>query len=197
MTTDTSRLGRTLRVLALGIAIAGSLGACGGTMRRPDGLDVATVPEPLRHAYGVFEVRCSRCHSLARPLNADIDDPAYWEDYVRRMRRQPGSGISRADASEILLFLRHYTAERVRRDREEHAEPTPAPSAQGSSPGPSTQPSTTPGSTETAPEATHTAPTPATPAAASPPKSGPARGEARTLVSPTATTAVRSTRDPA
>ena len=60
-------------------------------------------------AYRVFAVRCSRCHTLARPLNARIDDPQHWIRYVARMRRQPGSGISRADTAPILRFLHYYS----------------------------------------------------------------------------------------
>jgi hypothetical protein len=32
-----------------------------------------------------------------------------WADYVDRMRRQPGSGISPADTRPILRFLHYYS----------------------------------------------------------------------------------------
>ena len=105
---------RTLAALAIAGALA--IGACtgGSRARRPDGIDVSRYPEPIQEAYDVFEFRCSRCHSLARPLNAQVTDVRHWDDYVRRMRRQPGSGITRANARQILKVLYYYTEERSR-----------------------------------------------------------------------------------
>lgn len=168
MTTDLARGLCALIVLA--VPVVASLG-CGSTMRRPDGLDVATLPEDVRHSYDIFEVRCSRCHSLARPLNADIDDPAYWEDYVRRMRRQPGSGISRADAADILRFLRFYTAERIRREREEDGEQPAAPETPAASAASAT--ASTPESTPSPPQPTPAPPPTAPPSTAPPPATQP------------------------
>jgi len=102
-----------LRTSGLALALVLLAGCSGGTRsRRPDGLDVSNYPEEVQTAYGVFEYRCSRCHSLARPLNAEIDDAAFWADYVARMRRMPGSGINRRDADVILRFLTYYTDHR-------------------------------------------------------------------------------------
>jgi hypothetical protein len=80
-----------------------------------DGLDVATLPVDLRPDYAVFARRCSKCHSLARPLGSGITEDKAWVDYVDRMRRQPGSGISQADVAPILRFLHHYALEERRR----------------------------------------------------------------------------------
>ena len=44
----------------------------------------------LRADYEVFAQRCSKCHSLSRPLNAGITENARWEKYVERMRLMPG-----------------------------------------------------------------------------------------------------------
>jgi hypothetical protein len=90
------------------------LAACSGTgrARRPDGIDVSSYPREVQAAYDVFEYRCSRCHSLARPLNAQIEHVSYWTDYVARMRRMPGSGINRRDADLIVRFLTYYTEHR-------------------------------------------------------------------------------------
>jgi hypothetical protein len=65
--------------------------------------------------YRLFAARCSKCHSLARPLNSGIDDDEHWTRYVARMRRQPGSGISAEDAVAILRFLHLYSIEERRR----------------------------------------------------------------------------------
>jgi len=101
-----------MKTLLLIAAIA--LAACSGPTRsrRPDGIDVSDYPDDIQEAYGVFEYRCSRCHSLARPLNAQITDTTFWSDYVERMRRMPGSGINREDARTILKFLVYYTEHR-------------------------------------------------------------------------------------
>ena len=64
----------------------------------------------LRANYQVFAVRCSKCHSLARPLNSGITDDNHWDQYVARMRRQPGSGINQVDAVAILRFLHALAA---------------------------------------------------------------------------------------
>lgn len=94
-----------LRLLTLVTSIIAS--ACGGHTLDPD-----TLPADVRPAYAVFEERCSKCHSLSRPLDAPISDPLRWHQYVARMRRMPGSGINEHDAALILVFLTHYTEER-------------------------------------------------------------------------------------
>ena len=81
--------------------------ACATTAR--DGLDVTTLPAEVRPDYALFARRCSKCHQLARPLGSGIRDDATWADYVDRMRRQPSSGISRADTVPILRFLHYYS----------------------------------------------------------------------------------------
>jgi hypothetical protein len=106
----TAVLGRWWRLLAAALALAGCATA-------GDGLDVATLPPDVRPDYAVFARRCSKCHSLARPLNSGITEDAQWVDYVDRMRRQPGSGISPADVPPILRFLHHYSLEQRRHAR--------------------------------------------------------------------------------
>ena len=85
---------------------------------RSEGIDVAELPESVRGDYELFAVRCSKCHSLARPLESGITDDAFWKEYVERMRRQPSSGISPADEVRILRFLHYYSAEKRRSGRE-------------------------------------------------------------------------------
>lgn len=82
--------------------------AC-GPMHHSDELDVSKLPENIRDDYAVFAQRCSKCHSLARPLTSGIDDDEYWKRYVERMRRQPGSGIAPEDEPAILRFLHYYS----------------------------------------------------------------------------------------
>jgi hypothetical protein len=96
--------------------------------QRGEGLDTTRMPENIRPDYAVFANRCSKCHSLARPLTSNITDDEQWVLYVNRMRRQPGSGISRTDQDAILRFLKYYAAE-LRRTQAEKNGGVPAPQA--------------------------------------------------------------------
>src|ERR1700722_636783 len=88
--------------------------AC-GPVHGSDEVDTTKLPEDLRGDYAVFAQRCSKCHSLARPLTSGIDEDEYWVDYVARMRRQPASGISEDDAVVILRFLHYFSLEEKRK----------------------------------------------------------------------------------
>lgn len=98
-----------LRPLAAAAAVLVTIdvSAC----QRGEGLDPSKMPESMRADYDLFAQRCSKCHSLARPLSANITDDEQWVLYVNRMRLQPGSGISRSDQEGILRFLRYYAAD--------------------------------------------------------------------------------------
>jgi hypothetical protein len=99
--------------------------ACGP---RTEGLDASKLPEDVRADYDVFARRCSKCHSLARPLQSGITDDEQWVMYVKRMRRQPSSGISADDEKVILRFLRYYAADLRKQKAEKSAPPAPPPS---------------------------------------------------------------------
>ena len=96
----------------LGVAI---LAGC-AAFQRGEGLDVATVPAGLRGDYDLFVQRCSRCHSLSRPLNARVTSEGHWREYVTRMRRMPGSGIAPDDVAGLLRFLNWYSVARLAPD---------------------------------------------------------------------------------
>jgi hypothetical protein len=87
-----------------------------------------TLSPEARADYAVFALRCSKCHSLSRPLDSGIDDDEFWKAYVARMRRQPGSGISQEDATVILRFLHVYSIEERRR-KAGTSEVAPAPAS--------------------------------------------------------------------
>ena len=109
MTTEWFRgLGAALAVVGVSIAIS-----CATTTNRiGDSLDTSQYPPDIRDAYKVFAVRCSRCHTLARPLNARINDPQQWVRYVQRMRLNPASGINAKNGEIILRFLLYYMHQR-------------------------------------------------------------------------------------
>lgn len=113
----------------------GTVFACGP---RTEGLDTSKLPDDMKSEYQLFAVRCSKCHSLARALNAGITDDQQWIDYVNRMRRQPGSGISYDDQAHILRFLKWYAAETRRQKAEKNGELPPV--ATSAAPAASTAP---------------------------------------------------------
>jgi hypothetical protein len=88
---------------------------------------VEALPPTVRVDYEVFAQRCSKCHSLARPLNSGIEDDEFWRMYVERMRRQPGSGISREDTVPILRFLSYFSREQRAKRLKTGDAPQPAP----------------------------------------------------------------------
>ena len=50
-----------------------------------DSVDVSDYPKAQRGNYAAFVAVCSRCHTLARPINSPIAAAADWRRYVRRM----------------------------------------------------------------------------------------------------------------
>jgi hypothetical protein len=120
-----------LTVLAAVIAY-GCAGA--NKLRHGDTIDVSSYPSDIQVAYKVFAVRCSRCHTLARPLNARIDDPQHWVRYVARMRLNPTSGINAKDAQTILRFLLYYMHQQQQQQREAEAPSEPPPESRTAAP---------------------------------------------------------------
>ena len=103
--------GKTWIAATLAAAMGAAAGATAGD--NAGGVDTAQLSPELRDDYAVFALRCSKCHSLARPLHSGIDNDGAWVRYVTRMRRQPASGISEQDAAAILRFL-HVLVEQQR-----------------------------------------------------------------------------------
>jgi mono/diheme cytochrome c family protein len=70
----------------------------------PDKLDVSGSPAEMQQAYKLFSTKCSKCHTLARPLNTMMSR-AEWERYVKRMMHKPNSGINDKQGKDIFEFL--------------------------------------------------------------------------------------------
>ncbi len=100
-------------LLFLAVCVLGVAASCAAWVR--EGLDPATMPVEVQPDYALFALRCSKCHSLARPLTSGIEEDDYWVDYVARMRRQPASGISAEDTVGILRFLHYFSMEEKRK----------------------------------------------------------------------------------
>jgi hypothetical protein len=118
-------LGRALLAATLIVLVV--MAGCSGWLG--EGIDPRALPDDVRADYDLFAQRCSKCHSLARPLSSGIDDDDYWVMYVARMRRQPGSGISQDDTVVILRFLHYYSGELQKKKKEKLDPQSASPSA--------------------------------------------------------------------
>jgi hypothetical protein len=103
-----------MRIQLLSIAILGAA-ACVGIAQEqskinlpqdkgPDKIDVSKYPPEMQSAYKLFSSKCSKCHTIARPINTKMLRPE-WERYVKRMMHKPNSGISDKQGKEIFDFL--------------------------------------------------------------------------------------------
>ena len=70
----------------------------------PDKIDVAAYPAPMQSAYKLFSTKCSKCHTIARPINTMMKQDE-WSRYVKRMMHKPNSGISDSQGKQIFDFL--------------------------------------------------------------------------------------------
>jgi len=70
----------------------------------PNFIDVSAYPPKMQKAYEGFTRKCSRCHTVARPINSNFT-PEEWRKYVHKMMRKPGSGLNPKTTEEIIEFL--------------------------------------------------------------------------------------------
>jgi hypothetical protein len=71
----------------------------------PDSIDVSKYPKEQQANYAVFAERCSKCHTLARPINSEYALPEEWTAYVDKMRHKKRSGIDDDAQKTITDFL--------------------------------------------------------------------------------------------
>ena len=77
----------------------------------PDKIDIGAYPAPQQAAYKVFSTKCSKCHTIARPINTMMKRDE-WERYVKRMMHKPNSGISDSQGKQIFDFMVYDQVER-------------------------------------------------------------------------------------
>ena len=70
-----------------------------------DSIDVSKYPKAQQENYKVFAEKCSKCHTLARPINSDYALPEEWTAYVDKMRHKKRSGIDEDSQKTITDFL--------------------------------------------------------------------------------------------
>ena len=76
----------------------------------PNQIDVSTYPSSQRRNYAVYAQACSRCHGLARSINAPYTSRGWWEFYMTGMRLRghlSGRPFSREEIKSILDFLEY------------------------------------------------------------------------------------------
>ncbi len=81
----------------------------------PSKIDVSSYPVPMQKAYKLFDSKCSKCHTIARPINTAMTKDE-WARYVKRMMHKPNSGISDNQGKEIYEFLAYDQATRKDKD---------------------------------------------------------------------------------
>ena len=75
-------------------------------------IDVSSYPSDMQEKYELFSRKCSKCHTLARPINSDYALPDEWSRYVKRMMRKPGSEIAPKEGKQIYEFLAYDSSVR-------------------------------------------------------------------------------------
>ena len=78
----------------------------------PDTIDVSKYPKEQQANYKVFAEKCSKCHTLARPVNSDYALPEEWTAYVDKMRHKKRSGIDDDAQKTVTDFLIYDSAVR-------------------------------------------------------------------------------------
>lgn len=81
----------------------------------PDKIDISGYPPEMQKDYKLFSTKCSKCHTIARPINTLMSRDE-WERYVKRMMHKPNSGISDSQGKEIFEFLVYDETHRKDRD---------------------------------------------------------------------------------
>ena len=70
----------------------------------PAKIDVSAYPPAMQSGYKTFSDKCSKCHTIARPINTTMSKEE-WERYVKRMMHKPNSGISDSQGKTIFEFV--------------------------------------------------------------------------------------------
>lgn len=76
----------------------------------PDQIDVSRYPAAQQKNYAVYAAKCSKCHPLARSVNARFS-ATDWKRYMKRMIRRPNAGISEEQAALVYEFLVYHSAQ--------------------------------------------------------------------------------------
>lgn len=81
----------------------------------PESVDVTAYPIERQRDYAIYAQVCSRCHTLARSINAPYVNRAWWEFYVMGMRTRAkfhGEPLTKNQVRATIDFLEHDSNER-------------------------------------------------------------------------------------
>ena len=78
----------------------------------PAKIDVSKYPADMQAGYALFQKKCVKCHTVARPINSLFVLPAEWERYIKRMVYKPDSKMSEDDGKTIYRFLAYDSSVR-------------------------------------------------------------------------------------
>lgn len=81
-------------------------------------IDVSKYPDKLKKTYNIFKTKCSKCHTIARPINTIMPDSETWKRYVKRMMRKPDANIDEETAIKLTDFLVYDQEKRKEKDPE-------------------------------------------------------------------------------
>jgi cytochrome c5 len=74
-----------------------------------DQIDVSGYPKPQQENYKVFSAVCSRCHTLARPINSPLATRADWRRFIERMHVRSkittDKTFTKEEAKTVVEFL--------------------------------------------------------------------------------------------
>ena len=74
-----------------------------------DQIDVSGYPKAQQENYKVFSSVCSRCHTLARPINSPLVTRADWRRFIERMhvrsKIQSDKTFTKEEAKIVVDFL--------------------------------------------------------------------------------------------
>ncbi len=71
----------------------------------PSTIDIASYSTEMQDIYTkVYTPKCSKCHTIARAINAPYALPDEWMSYIKKMMKKPGSGINPKAAKSIYAF---------------------------------------------------------------------------------------------
>jgi hypothetical protein len=74
-----------------------------------DSIDVTGYPKAQQENYAVFSSVCSRCHTLARPINSPFSTRADWRRFIERMhvrsKIQSDKTFTKEQAKTVVDFL--------------------------------------------------------------------------------------------
>lgn len=78
----------------------------------PETIDVSGYPQKQQEAYGLFELRCGKCHTLARAVSSPLVKREDWRRFLKRMHLRSSGALPARELRAILDFLEYDSSVR-------------------------------------------------------------------------------------